>query len=120
MANTRTPPTKEELEALRAEGKTREEIAAIYNVALSQVKRWISSLKVAKKIVRREPSQVPQAVRPAVVMEDDGLTVMEKAKRILGDRLTEKRGVGYLLDGRVVNTDVLLQAAGVKYKNHDT
>ena len=109
-------PTKEELEKLRAEGKTREQLAKHYGVPLSQIKRWISALKVSKKLVRREASQnSPKPVRSRL-HDDEGLTIMERAKRILGHRLTEKRGVGYVLDGKVANTDAILKAAGVSYK----
>jgi hypothetical protein len=110
------PPTKEELEQHRADGKTREQLATIYGVPLSQIKRWISSLKVSKKLVRREayPS-VPKQVRSRI-HDDEGLTIMERAKRILGARLREQRGVGYVLDGKVANTDAILKAAHVSYK----
>lgn len=111
-----TTPTKEEIETLRDQGKTRKEIAEHFGVNISQVKRWISGLQVTKKIVRKpNENKPPRPSRGSVLPEDEGLTVMEKAKRILGPRLTEKRGVGYLVDGRVVNTDELLRIAGVTY-----
>lgn len=111
-----TTPTKEELEELREQGLTRKEIADHYSVNISQVKRWISGLQVTKKIVRK-PSEhkPPKPSRGAILPEDEGLTVLEKAKRILGPRLTEKKGIGYLVDGRIVNTDEVLRIAGVSY-----
>jgi transcriptional regulator with XRE-family HTH domain len=113
-----TPPSKEELEALRESGLTRQEIADRFKVSVSQVKRWISSLQVKKKIVRKPAdAKPPKPSRGSYLPEDEGLTVMEKAKRNLGPRLTEKKGVGYLVDGRVTNTDEVLRLAGVQPPN---
>ena len=114
-------PTKEELEALRDAGKTREQIAEIYGVSLSQVKRWISSRKVRKKIIRKDNESKPLVVtRHPSIIDDDGLPLMERAQRILGDRLTEKRGIGYRLDGRVCSIERVLEAAGLQMRDHHT
>ena len=110
-------PTKEELEALRDDGKTREQIAEIYGVSLSQVKRWISSRKVRKKIIRKDIESKPTvSSRHPSVIDDDGLPLMERAQRILGDRLTEQKGVGYKLDGRVSSIERILEAAGLEFR----
>ncbi len=109
-------PSKEDLEAKRSAGLTRKEIAVHYGVNISQVKRWISSLQVEKKIVRKPVDPKPhKPARGALLPEDTGMTVIEKARRILGPRLTEKKGLGYLVDGRICNTDEVLRLAGVEY-----
>jgi hypothetical protein len=41
----------------------------------------------------------------------DGLPLMERCQLILGRRMTERRGVGYLLDGVPVSCERLLQEA---------
>lgn len=109
-------PSKDEIESLRSQGLTRQEIADHFGVNISQVKRWISGLQVTKKIVRKPSEHKPTRPSKGVTLpEDDGLTVLEKAKRILGPRFVEKKGVGYLVDGRIVNTDEILSLAGVPY-----
>lgn len=111
-----SPPSKDELETMRAQGLTRQEIAEHYGVNISQVKRWIASLQVTKKIIRKPAEQKPpRPSRGSILPEDEGLTVIEKAKRVLGPRLQEKKGIGYTVDGRVVNTDEVLRLAGVSY-----
>ena len=105
------PPTKEELEEVR-EKHTREQIADMYGVSVSQVKRWISNLGVKKKINRggetREKVK-PRRVEPSY---DSGLPLMEKAKLRLGDRMVEKKD-GYWLDGRPVSSNRIAEAAGL-------
>lgn len=111
-----TTPSKEDLEVMRDRGDTRQEIADHYGVNISQVKRWIASLQVKKKIIRKPAEQKPpRPSRGSILPEDEGLTVIEKAKRILGPRLQEKKGIGYTVDGKVVNTDEVLRLAGVSF-----
>lgn len=45
------------------------------------------------------------------VKSHDGLPLMERCQLILGRRMTERRGVGYLLDGVPVSCERLLQEA---------
>ena len=105
-------PSREELEALRDEGYTRERIAQHYGVPLSRVKRWLKKLGFgrAERRIPAEPTNLPAADLPF----DSGLTIMEKAKLILGSRLREDRHLGYLLDGRVANTEKIIAAARLK------
>jgi uncharacterized protein YjcR len=108
MTNT---PTKDELEDLR-EDYTREEIAEMYGCSVSQVKRWISSLGVKKKINRNSKGlrrQIPKVPEPAF---DSGLPLMDKAKLRLGDRMKEKNG-SYWLDNRPATTARIVEAAGL-------
>lgn len=108
--NTPIPP-REEIVQLREDGYTREEIAEHYGVALSKVKRWLQKYGFGK--VDRKPV-VPVDVKAAELPFDTGLTMMERAKLILGTRLTEDRHLGYLLDGRVANTDRIIREARLK------
>lgn len=111
-------PSKEQLEELRTEGYTREELADMFDVSLSQVKRWITELKVTKKIVRKGGARHRTKVSNGQPLpEDYGMNVLERAQRTLGDRMTYRKGCGYYLDGRLVSVDQILSAAGVSYKS---
>lgn len=108
-----TPP-REDLIALREAGKSRDEIAAYYKVSLSRVKRWISFHEIPPC---NEPHKAHlgarnKAERRRALGQDDGLTIVEKARIILGKRMTEDFR-GYLLDGRPVRIDTLAKAAGL-------
>ena len=115
-----TTPTRDDLINLReAKGMTREQIAEHYDVSLATVRRWIKELKVprpSKQVRYKEPSHLTR-LGEIVAEPDDGLTVMEKAKDILGDRLVEKRGLGYFLDGRPASSIKVVHAAGLKMKD---
>lgn len=101
----RNKPTKEELKTLR-ELHTREYIANEYQVSISTVRRWVQGYGLQRR--RRDaPRPIPMRTN-----FDSGITVVEKAKRILGSRVTESR-LGYKLDGRPCNVDDILLAAGI-------
>lgn len=104
-----TKPTKEAFEALR-ETMTREELAFFYNVSVSQIKRWVTELKVTKKI--NHNGKANKKVKPKIPEPnyDSGLSLMEKCKLRLGDRLSERNG-GYLLDNKPCSSDVIIKAA---------
>lgn len=106
------PPRPEELQALRDDGLNREEIADHYGVSLTTVKRWISIFKITKPSKRTgKRKQEPRRRLPL----DDGLTLIDKAKEVLGQRLREDRYRGYVLDGRPVRTDAVIAAAGLEF-----
>jgi uncharacterized protein YjcR len=112
MVSDKFIPTKQDLIDMRAEGFTREEIADYYGVTLSKVKRWLKKYGFS-----RVPKQVPPPPSTPVTDElpfDTGMTIMERAKLILGNRLTEDRHKGYCLDGRPAKTDRIIEAAGLK------
>lgn len=109
-------PTKTDLEQLRNEGYTREQIADYFDISLSKVKRLIRNLGVKKKTHPNRDRKL--IVRPGMgttLPDDFGLTVMEQARRILGERLKETP-LGYSLDGRITNTPAILKEAGVELK----
>lgn len=105
-------PSREDLVKLRESGFTREEVASHYGVSLSRVKRWLRKhgFARAERKIPTEPVDSPIADLPF----DTGMTIMERAKLALGTRLTEDRHLGYLLDGRVANTDRILEAARLR------
>ena len=109
-----TVPPEADLRALREAGKTRDEIAAYYQVSLSRVKRWIAhyNLPPTTKPVKTHSRARNKAEQRRALGLDDGLTLIEKARIILGKRMSEDRR-GYLLDGRPVRIDVLAKAAGL-------
>lgn len=114
MPNPSRVPTREDLIALReGEGLNREAIARRYNTSLATVKRWIARLNVPTSAEPRKKRRVHITPREAIAA-DTHLTVIERAKRILGPRMqTDARG--YLLDGRPVKISALMKAAGVRY-----
>lgn len=114
MRKTAAPPTpdREEITKLRQSGMNREQIAEYYGVALSRVKRWIRELEIPAVPQASEKSKVRPA-EGADLGQDYGLTVLERAKKTLGARMSEDYR-GYLLDGRPVRVDVLVRAAGLR------
>lgn len=115
-------PTRDELIDLREkQGMTREQIAEHYDVSLATVRRWIRDLKVprpSKQVRYKQPTHLSRD--GAIIAEpDDGLTIMERAQKILGDRLKEKRGYGYMLDGRPTSSRAVVHAAGLKLKDEE-
>lgn len=105
-------PSREKLQSLRDDGYTREDIAIYFGVPLARVKRWLHKhgfSKPERKAVV-EPVNIPAADLPV----DFGMTVIERAKAALGPRLQEDRHLGYVLDGRVVNSDRVIAAAKLR------
>jgi transcriptional regulator with XRE-family HTH domain len=115
---TNQTPTREHLIFLREkEGLTREQIAKHYEVSLTTVRRWIKEMKVPRptKQARQQQHKNLSRLGEIIADADDGLTVMDHAKAILGDRLTERRGQGYFVDERPVNSRRVIEAAGLKF-----
>lgn len=98
-------PNLEDIIALREKGMSRKQMAEYYGVTLSRVKRWIVELKIPKAVRRFRKKAVGARF-------EEGLTLVEKARMMLGKRMSEDFR-GYLLDGRPVRVDVLLRAAGL-------
>ena len=113
-----TTPSREELINLReTQGMTREQIAEHYEVSLTTVRRWIKEMKVPRptKQARQRRNKNISRIGEIIAEPDDGFTVMDRAKTILGDRLTERRKMGYYLDGRPVNTRGVIEGAGLRF-----
>lgn len=58
--------------------------------------------------------RLPREKGYVVVPVGDGLTTLERAMEILGDRAKETRK-GFMLDGKLCNTDKIIHAAGLKF-----
>lgn len=112
-ANVVVRPSAEELAGLRARHLTLNEISAFYGVSRSLAKRWCSELKIAAlpRVARTEKPDY----RPVEEADNgEGLTAAERAAKVLGIRMSEDRRRGmYLLDGKPVNIEALLAAAGL-------
>lgn len=107
-------PDRTELIKLRQQGLNRDQIAEHYGVALSRVKRWIKELDIPaapEYAGRREKIKSSEGETLGL---DHGLTLVERAKSVLGPRMGEDRHRGYLLDGRPVRVDILIRAAGLE------
>jgi len=107
-------PDKDELVRLRDLGWSRQRIADWYGVSIARVKRWINEMNLPAVTNRRSKSKIAH-VESVGLGDDDGLTLIEKAKMKLGTRMTQDYR-GYLLDGRLVRIDILLSAAGLKVR----
>lgn len=108
-------PNNKELDALRQAGLTRIQIAVRYDVPLSRVKRWLRELDIVPRANRNNQSKPKIRVREKhryANFEEESL--MDKAKAILGTRMTEKKHIGYLLDGRPVSSWQIAKEAGLK------
>lgn len=105
-------PHRAELMVLREERKlTRAEIAAHYEVSIASVRRWIKDLKIPRP-KRRSPTRGKNDDEDY----NDGFTVFEQARIILGVRVIERRGYGYYLDGSPADVAVIIGEAGLQMK----
>lgn len=77
----------------------------------SQLPAFFKKVSIAKRTRRKKfrPYVMPEEIH---LNPDEGLSLMEKAQRILGQRMTEKRGFGYYLDGRPASAERIAQEAG--------
>lgn len=108
-------PTREEIIELREKGRTREQIAEHFDVSITTVRRWIKQYEIprpSKQARRQRESHLSRNGEIIARLEDDR-PILERAQEILGDRFTEKRHLGYLLDGRPTHTDKIIEAAGL-------
>lgn len=112
--------TTARMESMRASGATRLEIAAALGMSISKVKRWIAKFDIAPRPRKNAEENAARVVahneRPRYANPEEGETLLEKAKTVLGRRLGEDHR-GYLLDGRPSNTAAILKAAGLRLKN---
>jgi hypothetical protein len=97
-------------------GMSRDEIAVFYGVSLSRVKRWIKefAIETSSAPKRSHANARAKKEKSRALGHDEGITILEKVRLILGQRVTEDYR-GYLLDGRPVRTDVLVRTAGLKF-----
>lgn len=101
--------------ALRIAGKHRKEIAEELDISLAEVKRTITKHAVVSRKTRKSERDARKRKheRPRYASIDDGVTLMDKAKQVLGDRMGEDHR-GYLLDKRPASSWQVLDAAGLR------
>lgn len=110
----RNAPSRAELLALRNQGMTRDQMAAHYKVSLSVVKDWIRDANLPPP-----PPPKSRRIKKLDYSRGDSSSLdyvpspFEQAKKILGDRLEERRGAGYFLDGKPIKAEVIFEAAGL-------
>lgn len=104
-------PPREDLADCKVEGMKLDEIAAEYNVSVPTVKRWMSYYGLTER--RRNKDELPKSLIAIGPREDEHLCLLDRAKRILGDRWSMQKQRGYFLDGRAVKADDLIRAAGL-------
>ncbi len=81
-----------------------------------------SPAPLLKGAPRKNPNlsnRLPREDFAICVSFDDRPPLMERCKEVLGDRMQEKRGKGFFLDGRPCNTDAIVEAAGLKFKDEE-
>lgn len=100
-------PPREDLEDCRREGMRLEDIAEIYSVSVSTVKRWIRAENLLT------PKKVKRIIMPQPALNKMG-SLLDQAKGVLGARIKEHKMRGYFLDGRAVSADDLIRAAGLR------
>lgn len=108
---TKTYPPEATLLELR-QNHTNIEIAEKYGVSTSTVKRWIRSYNIPHREKNTTSHIINERKKPS---PQTGLGLMDRARSILGSRLTEDR-IGYKLDGRYARTDSILKAANLAIK----
>lgn len=111
-------PTREELVRLRESGMTRENLAEHYDVGVSTIRRWIKERGVPRPTPNSRRRRLIHLSSDGGIIAppDDGKTVMEKARLLLGSRFSSHKD-GYRLDGKPASTMVIVHAAGLKFKN---
>jgi transposase len=108
-------PDREEIIGLREQGMTREKIAEHYDVSITTVRRWIKQHNIprpSKQARRKRESHLSRNGEIIAPLKDER-PILEQAQEILGERFTEKRFVGYVLDGRPAHVDAIIAAAGL-------
>lgn len=105
-------PPKDHLNDLRIAGFTRDEMAALYDVSLPRMKRWITKLGVAPRPMKEKKESDRE--KPRYMPVDDGISLMDECRQVLDSRMGEDHR-GYLLDGRPVSSHQIVSAAGLTF-----
>lgn len=70
--------------------------------------------EVSKETHPQVAQRLPRETGALIAPLGDGLTVLERAQAMLGDRLKETRTC-FMLDGKPCNTKDVLKAAGLQF-----
>lgn len=87
-------------------------IATHFGVSVLRVKKWLTDYGLTKPRNTRRIPPIPTP-KSVPVASTFGLTLMEKAQLMLGDRMKECRMRGYLLDGKPCSTARIIEISGV-------
>jgi len=108
------PPTKETLDAMRLQGKSRAEMCEATGVSISLMKRLIKALGVSPRPTKNSAQKKPSGrEKPRYLAVDEGISLMDRCKQILGPRMGEDHR-GYLLDGRPASSTQVIKASGLQ------
>lgn len=107
-------PDREELAKLRARCVTLGEIGKLYGVSRSLAKKWCRDLAIMSSPKINSRHRFSTIADRRLTYGDDGISITERARKILGKRVEERRGA-YHLDGRPVDVAALIAAAGLSY-----
>lgn len=107
-------PSRQEIITLRERGLTRDRIAEHFGVSVTTVRRWIKQYDIPRptKNARNQRAHISKTGEIIAPLRDER-TVLEKAIDILGPRFQDKGWKGYWLDGRPVNVQKIIHAAGL-------
>lgn len=75
--------------------------------------------EVSKETHPQVAQRLPRETGALIAPLGDGMTVLERALAILGDRAQETRDC-FKLDGKPCNTSAILKAAGLTYADGST
>ncbi len=101
---TESNPDRDTLLALREQGLTREQIAETMGVSMTTVRKWIRELGVPRPPTRNKRDLSRTSPGPTMRL-DDGMTLLELAREMLGERFKDIRGRGYYIDGTPAHID---------------
>lgn len=100
--------TRDRLKELRDLGLTRQQIADELHTSLATCKRLLT----LHGLTNTRPARISEPRQIEDRSPEAGMTVLERAKMRLGDRM-QRTPKGYTLDGRLVSSFDLIRAAGL-------
>ena len=96
---------------LRNQGLKRKEIADRLGISLAKLKRLLTRNALPTRTTKLD--LLPAKQKGTVLSPEEGLSLMERCKMILGDRMSEDSR-GYLLDGRPASSMQVARAANLR------
>ena len=101
---------------LRSLGKSRDEMCLALGVSMSALKRLIHRLLRGNALPpKKNNGRNIRLVQPRTPPVDDGKSILDKAREILGSRMRENKDMGYMLDGNPAGINRIIKAAGLKF-----
>jgi len=99
-----------EIRSLRDSYYTIDEISDITCLSKTKVNQLIKKYNIGRPAdaTNRTSKRKIRPITPEI-SEDDGLPLMEVIQKVLGDRMTEKKGQGYYLDGKPCSSSRIIE-----------